>query len=263
MDFLQSVLSKAGDSGLLHPLSLIMGDQSCARTLLYVNVLDGACIGVLVSKALSYVMVLGSMIYKFPIIMNIVKAGHAGGMSPMSLYAETSAYVALAAFSFTQGDALSTYADLFFVCAQNLIIVSFIWLWGLGPKPSERVLMSHIFMTFAGAGGFVALVRYMLENQRDYVVLMATVITCMARIPQIISNASATTAGVQSPFTVLNSVLGCAAKCFVHAVETKNISLFMADFAPFLLNLTIFVQILGLSEKDAEAKKKLDSKKKK
>jgi mannose-P-dolichol utilization defect protein 1 len=234
-------------------VTLIMGDASCANTLFYRNFLDKKCLSLAISKALSYVLILGSCLYKVPIVVNILKQKSGRGLNMTAMYLETSAIFANVIYSYLRHQPLTTYGDLFAILAANFAIIVLVWIYGTGDKKEDKFGMGHILLVTALMGAFVAA---MFQVPSEHVALInwySTVVVTLSRIPQIISNQTTGDIGVQSAVTVGNASLGTAAKLFVVFVEAPDFALFAGNFLAFLCNVILFFQIMFIKPKKQPA----------
>jgi hypothetical protein len=215
----------------------------------------------LVSKALGFGMALGACFYKLPIIINAVKAGHCGGLSPLAFYLETSSFMANIYYNVRKDNPFSTYADLIAVGAQLVLLILMMWTLGLNEK-KERLPISHISAVI----GLFAILIYVIFNYIDeaalsYLMLYAIVVSLLSKVPQIIKNFQTKNTGVQSVITGVNSIAGPLVKVYIMLVETKDMFSLFFYVMSFVLNAVILSQIIAYgngnkSHSPVEAKSK-------
>lgn len=74
---MQSVISSLGKVTAIRSLvTAIMGIENvpCIDTLFEVDFLDNVCIKLAISKSISWALFIGALIYKLPVIRNIMKS---------------------------------------------------------------------------------------------------------------------------------------------------------------------------------------------
>ena len=71
----------------------------------------------------------------------------------------------------------------------------------------------------------------------------------LSRIPQIISNMYATSAGVQSSFVALLGLLGSAGKVYINFIEIDDPLAMVGAILPCALNVFLFLQTFSLEWK--------------
>lgn len=235
------------------PLFIVayLSNDSCATTLFNENFLDLICIRAVLTTLLRNVVLIGSLGYKLPMIINIFKRKGADGLNPYSLYLETSAYLALLSYNILKANQFWLYADCIAATTQNIIMILLLFYYGTN---KQSVGFVHISTTVFAFGLFQAMI---LQLPTGYWHLIATyfiIVSMMSRLPQIISNFSSSSKGVQSLFTCLNSSLGAAAKLFVNLNSTKDLYLIVGALVAFVINSTLLLQVLWLSHKEKIAK---------
>ena len=149
---IQNLLSKIAVLSPEFLVSQILQNNTCAAVLFHQDFLNSKCLGLAISKALGYVMLIGAFFYKLPIIFKIFKAKGGDGLNIVSVYLETSAYLSLLLYNVLTRSAFSTYGDLFPATFQNVIIVSLIWLWGIDKKKFSLI---HILVALFFFGTFM------------------------------------------------------------------------------------------------------------
>ena len=114
--------------------NLSLSNDSCIDTLFTQrNIVDGACLKVLISKSLGWVMTGASAIVKTPVIRNMLKAESAAGLSPQSIYLETIMYSCSVAYFVMKDlgdgklDEFNEYGENVNLTLQNVIIVLLMW----------------------------------------------------------------------------------------------------------------------------------------
>ena len=159
------------------------------------------------------------------------------------MYLETSSYLAALFYNIFRGSPFTTYGDYLAPIVQNLIIIGLIWLWGINKKPFS---FTHIFLILLITGIFISAIFFVPDEHQSFVMTYSIAIMMVSRIPQIISNFTTGTVGVQSPITLVNGVIGAAAKTFIIFVEANDLYLIAGSVISLTFNFTLLSQVLYL-----------------
>lgn len=92
------------DIPLVLPLAeWIWGTEAAPVCLSEIPFLGGSCLSQLLTKALGILIICGSMLNKIPIMINMINAQSAAGISRNSLYGEAMVYANCAMYGFLSG----------------------------------------------------------------------------------------------------------------------------------------------------------------
>ena len=219
----------------------IISSKICSDILFHKDFLDGPCLRLSISKALGYTMMLGSCLYKLPVLMKIYKVKGGEGISPLSVYLETTAYLASLSYNYVKGNPISTYGDLVASSSQNMLIIFLLWTMGTGK--GVQLPLQHKITAATGALLFLSLLRYMPMEYQHLIVSYSIVVLILSRLPQIVSNFTRDV-GVQSAITWGNAVLGAAAKSYTTLIETRDPLLVGGSLIALVLNAILLTQVL-------------------
>jgi mannose-P-dolichol utilization defect protein 1 len=206
----------------------------------------------LFSKALGYSSVLGSCFYKLPIIVNILKAGHCGGLSPLALYLETVALLASVVYNHIRGNPFSTYGDIAIIVIQLFLLIFLLFSLGTNAK-KEKLSSSHItgvvvfFLTY-----LYIIMKVVPSHASSNLIILSIISSLISKCPQILRNYQTKQTGVQSIITAGSSILGPLVKIYISLVETKDHYIFLYSLMIFILNFIIFLQILLYRKKSKD-----------
>ena len=167
------------------------------------------------------------------------------------MYLETSSYLAALFYNIFRGSPFTTYGDYLAPIVQNLIIIGLIWLWGINKKPFS---FTHIFLILLITGIFISAIFFVPDEQQSFVMTYSIAIMMVSRIPQIISNFTTGTVGVQSPITLVNGVIGAAAKTFIIFVEANSVISLTFNFT--LLSQVLYLQYIDNKKISSQTKLK-------
>ena len=218
----------------------ILQNRDCTNTLFYTNFLDPICLRLAISKSLGYVTIAGACLYKMPVIMNIYKSKSASGLHPLSVYLESSSFIALVYYNMQKLNAISTYGDNISASTQNLMIILLIWYYGIDGK---KLGASHVGLVLFAFIIFGICLSFCPAEQLGYIAIYSTVISTISKIPQVLQNFQTKSIGVQSWVTMLTSFLGVLAKLFICLTETSDdIYLVIGNGVAVALNGTLLLQ---------------------
>jgi hypothetical protein len=135
-----------------HPTKYWVFREDCFDKFLAFD-LDGECIKFSFFKALGYVIVAGSCLFKLPQIMKMNSNRSADGIPPISLYAEFINLIGLLGNSIRLQLSFSVYGEAVFTNVQNLAIIYLIWQY----NKSVGLAQKMIFIVFTIAYSYVLL----------------------------------------------------------------------------------------------------------
>eukprot|EP00475_Leptophrys_vorax_P019022 TRINITY_DN2599_c0_g1_i2.p1 TRINITY_DN2599_c0_g1~~TRINITY_DN2599_c0_g1_i2.p1 ORF type:complete len:279 (-),score=86.77 TRINITY_DN2599_c0_g1_i2:53-889(-) len=214
------------------------------------DLLNAACGKLVVAKALSLAIILGSLIVKVPQILNILRQG-AKGLSDLSITLEIIGYVITIAHAIQSGFSLDAYAEAFSILLQNVIIfllmlrestspfivAEFVILGSIGGETVRRILAF-----FASNGSMLILETSLMEFIRG----LSIFIFSGSRVPQIWSNFKNKSTGALSLPTLVMQFAGALARIFTTLADVKNSSpsVLWSFIVAASLSGTLILQIL-------------------
>lgn len=141
------------------------------------------CIKLVVSKALGYAIITGSLILKLPQILKILSAKDVTGLTPASFYMEVLLYVSSTVYNLLRGYPVSTWGENLVILVQNVILVLLLWTF-YTPKIAYATRFGLVVV-------FAALTAGMLLTPSEYQWALASAgipVSIIARIPQVRAN---------------------------------------------------------------------------
>ncbi|KAG6599658.1 Mannose-P-dolichol utilization defect 1 protein [Phytophthora cinnamomi] len=213
------------------------------------------CIKAVVSKALSYAIITGSLILKLPQILKILGAKDVTGLTPSAFYMEVVLYLSSTIYNLLRGYPLSTWGENLVILAQNVVLVLLLWAF-YTPKIAVSTRLGLVLVFAAMAAG-------MLSVPDEYQWLLASAgipVSIVARTPQILSNFKQGHTGQLALITLVLNLAGSIARLFTTLQETGDPVQVAGFGVTILLNGTLVLQVLlfwGATNKAlAEASKK-------
>ena len=201
------------------------------------NFFDIPCLKLLLSKCLSYGILLGAVFVKVPQIVNIMKSKSTHGLSPWMYIMENLGYLFTVVYNTRHGYPFSTFGEVVFLLIQGFILIA---LFGLYNK---RISLLAIVLPAYAAIGYYLYVMAPLSQlalfQTGNIALLAG-----SRLPQIWQNYRLKSTGVLSVVTVVMNVAGTTARIFTTMQEVEDSVVLVQAICSWALNLIIFLQVI-------------------
>lgn len=198
---------------------------------------EAADVGLIVSKALGFAIILASFFLKVPQIVKIAKAQSVAGLSTASLYLEVVLYLASLVYNVLQGYPFSTWGEVVIIFAQTVIILSMYWSY-------KGASFGTISGALAALSGLAALIVALPAEYRWIVPLCQIPVGMAARIPQIIANFSNGHTGQLSLITFTMNFFGSLVRAFTTFKEVKDPVMLFGYSVAVTLNAILVLQIL-------------------
>ncbi|KAF7729944.1 hypothetical protein EC973_003357 [Apophysomyces ossiformis] len=222
---------------LRDPLVALVGETCYDSLIQNFNLTDFACIKYALSKALGFGIVLGGSIVKIPQIVTIVAKKSAEGLSLASFLLETASYGIILAYNLRLANPFSTYGEVLFMAAQNVIITLLILFYA----------NKNMAVFFAGIGMMIAMycLMYILPPLAMASLYAATIpLSLASKIPQIYTNFIHRSTGQLSAFAVFNYFAGSTARVFTTMTELDDPLMLGGNILASILNAILVIQIL-------------------
>lgn len=214
----------------------------------------------LISKLLSYAIMVGALVQRVPQILKIWPSGTVQGLSAFMFLMDSVGYTITVAYNRDRGYAFSTYGENYFLLLQGMVIVLLIFWY-------SRAMLSVYFLGVAA--GYTALCYTLfaprvLNSQQVEALYLATIpIFCVGRVPQIIKNFVNGHTGALAMFPLVLAVVGAAARIFTTLQETSDSNVLLGYVLGGGLNTILLLQILFYwSATDAKLRVEAEKKKK-
>lgn len=215
--------------------------ESCADVILGLDVASDdffPCAKLSVSKAVGYAIILGAAILKVPIIINMLRASSAKGLSSVSLTLETTMYMSSFLYNFFAGMPFSTYGENGIILVQNIVIVALFLAYGGAGSSSSAAVIPAIL-------GLFALVGYFLPSDYHFLlVAWTTICVTSSKLPQILQNFHQKHTGVLSLITLALQFVGGVARLGTLFQEVDDMLVIGNTSLAVFLNFIILAQYL-------------------
>ncbi|CAH0485962.1 unnamed protein product [Peronospora farinosa] len=197
------------------------------------------CFKSIISKILSYGIIMGSLILKLPQILKILAAKDVTGLTPSAFYMEAVLYLSSTIYNLLRGYPLTTWGENLVILAQNILLVLLLWMF-YTPKIPVSTRFGFVLV-------FAAMAMGMLSIPEEFQWLLASAgipVSIVARIPQILSNFKQGHTGQLALVTLVLNFAGSVARLFTTMQETGDPVQVVGFGVGILLNCTLVVQVL-------------------
>ena len=192
----------------------------------------------LLSTAMGYLVIAGSMLFKVPQAVRIFRKKSAEGLSA-SMYILESAGIAMSlAFSMKNAFPFSTYGEAVFILLQNLAIMGGISLYSDTPRPPVlilAVLLASAAFAYAVSPSAPMLLVSVLQT-------ISIPLLNLSRIPQLILNHKNKSTGELAPSTLILQAAGNLARIFTTMVQVQNNLFLLSCLVAMVFNGALVAQ---------------------
>jgi len=210
------------------------------------------CLKLSVSKGLSTGIVAGAVMVKVPQIQRILAKRSVEGLRFQMFASEVIGSTVAIAYFIGRGMALAAYAELFFILAQNLVILTLMGIYGdKGRKTSGLAGLAPAGIAYA-AMIFVLATGMIPQQYLEWGYNATTLMLIYGRAPQIAANFAAKSTGELSQMTQVLMSAGSAARIFTTMQEGGSPSMIGAYVLSSSMNCVILAQMFlygGASKK--------------
>jgi len=211
----------------------------CYQALFVEHEFEIACIKLVISKLLGYLIILGSVFLKVPQILQIMKAKSVEGISFMMYYLEVAVYTITVAYSFNKQFPFSAYGDSVFVLIQDFVIVYLLFMYSGRINVAFIAVSSVYFIALSVLLGGIVDINILSLMQGATIPL-----GIISRVPQIWKNYSEGGVGNLNIITFFLNFAGALARVFTTLQELDDILFLIAYSSSTILNGTITAQII-------------------
>eukprot|EP01130_Rhizamoeba_saxonica_P000861 TRINITY_DN10758_c0_g1_i1.p1 TRINITY_DN10758_c0_g1~~TRINITY_DN10758_c0_g1_i1.p1 ORF type:complete len:229 (-),score=44.02 TRINITY_DN10758_c0_g1_i1:41-727(-) len=213
------------------------------------DLFGNGCTGLLVSKLLGFLIILGSLIVKVPQILKLTKLKSADGISMAMFQLELSGYLINACYSISLGYPFSTYGETVFLAIQNIIIMLLLYKYSTGVNLKAQLILGGYFV-FTG----VLLSGVVPSDVFSYLQASTIAIFSMSKLPQIYQSFVTKDASQLAIVTFLLNFVGSLARVFTTMKELDDIIVLSGFILGAVLNgiLTLEIILWGGSKEKKE-----------
>ena len=220
------------------------------------------CFSQLLTKALGVAIILGSCLNKIPIMLNMMKAKSAAGISRNSLYGEAVVYSCCALYGFLSGHPFTAYGENFSLLCQNVALVILSWQYASTPpgvKNQEKVFVIVGLMVFV-----FCVLNFLPESQHFMLMSSTWPVMLYARGSQVLETYNVQHTGNLSIATTTLNLVGGLIRVMTTLKETGDMVVISGYLLSVSLSFAMFLQYWMYLEntKEMAAKEKSQDTKK-
>lgn len=236
MNFLEGLIVRAG----------IMSAKCVGNYFTDYNFFDPDCGKLLLSKALGYLVILGSVGVKLPQIMSIARSRSAAGISLSMFVLDLIGFTITLGYNVARQNPFSTWGETLFLLTQTVIILALMLYY------SKNIGITSISTFVIWLAALGAMVTGQVPMEIMTLLQTASVGIFMAsKVPQILTNHRTKSTGKLSFITFFLSTAGAAARVFTTLQEVDDKIILMSAILGFALNLIITLQIMFYGDRSA------------
>ncbi|TVY18527.1 Mannose-P-dolichol utilization defect 1 protein [Lachnellula arida] len=242
MDSLRSALQPITHAlpAPIHELGTSIIGDVCYKTLvLDINLESTECLKLAISKGLGLGIIAASSIVKIPQILKLLSSKSSSGISFLSYFLETSAYLISLAYNYRQGFPFSTYGETALIAVQNVVIAVLVLNY------SGKSAGAAVFVAGLAASGAALFAPNVVDMQTlSYFQAGAGVLGVASKLPQIVAVWQEGGTGQLSAFAVFNYLLGSLSRIFTTLQEVDDKLILYGFIAGFALNAILAAQMV-------------------
>lgn len=191
----------------------------------------------IISTIIGVCVLIGSVLYKIPQVIRVVRRRSASGISVLMYSLETLGTTFSAVYFARRAFPFATYGEAVFIMAQNVLILGLIVYYQRLPTRAAGLLaLAYAVMLVLLYSSLVPL-RVLMVLQ-----VCSIPILNLARVPQILLNWRRRSTGELSPVTLGLQLLGNIARIFTTIAQVRDFLMFAAICVATLFNTVLFLQ---------------------
>lgn len=201
-------------------------------------------LGVL-STIVGVCVLIGSLIYKLPQVLRVIRRRSAAGISVLMYSLETIGTTFSALYFFRRAFPFASYGETVFIMVQNIILLSLIVFFQRLPR-IPAIILGLLYVTTV-----IALFSPYVPTSVLVILQLSSIpILNLARIPQIILNYNRKETGELSPITLGLQLLGNVARIFTTVAQVRDPLMFVGICVATCFNATLFGQWIYYSQRE-------------
>mmetsp|Transcript_15618 Transcript_15618/g.31572 ORF Transcript_15618/g.31572 Transcript_15618/m.31572 type:complete len:250 (+) Transcript_15618:109-858(+) len=192
------------------------------------------------SRLVGYGIVVGSVLYKVPQLVRIVRSGSSRGISAAMYSLDTVGTGLSAAYAYRMRFPVSAVGELYPVLTTNVAIMGLLYQYG---EPRERVMLVLVLVVgVIGAWAFVLRQAYSVAAFQALQLLSIPVVN-ISRIPQIWRNFRRQSTGELAPSTLFLAFIGSSLRMITTRLQLRDSAVFHGFLFGSLFNLVLLLQV--------------------
>ncbi|TVY84115.1 Mannose-P-dolichol utilization defect 1 protein [Lachnellula suecica] len=242
MDSLRSALQPITHNlpAPIRDLGVSIIGETCYKTLLLdVDLASTECLKLAVSKGLGIGIIGASTVVKVPQIIKLLRSKSASGISFLSYFLETSAYLIGLAYNYRQGFPFSTYGETALIMVQNVVITVLVLNY------SGKASTAALFVAGLASSAATLFAPNILDMKSlSYLQAGAGALGVASKLPQILAVWQEGGTGQLSAFAVFNYLAGSLSRIFTTLQEVDDKLILYGFIAGFILNAVLAAQMV-------------------
>jgi mannose-P-dolichol utilization defect protein 1 len=195
------------------------------------------CLKSIISRGLSFGIIVGSSILKVPQMYNFYKTKSTSGVSSAMLYLDVISFTPSPIYNMMMYHPFFTYGEQVIVLTENIILV--LMLWYYNQNSTSKCLGISIMYSLIVFGFFHAPQSIWWTYP-----LLGAAAAVLGRIPQITENYANQYTGTLSAFTFILNSLGGVARMFTTMNSTGDLYIATSQFIGVIFSIIVLVQII-------------------
>lgn len=198
----------------------------------------------ILSTIVGICVLIGSMLYKLPQVLRVVRRRSAAGISVLMYSLETVGTTFSALYFARRAFPFSTYGETVFIMIQNIVLLALIVFFQRLPRVPAIIIAIAYFATV-----FALLLPVVPLSVLVVLQLCSIPILNLARVPQIVLNYRRKETGELSPITLGLQLLGNVARVFTTIAQVRDPLMFIGICVATCFNTALFAQWLYYSRR--------------
>ena len=233
--------SKSTGSGKTYKLLIFQqdADLQCYDTWFTdYDFFDVACLKSIISRGLSFAIIIGSAALKVPQMYNFYKAKSTFGVSSTMLYLDVISFTPSPIYNFLMLHPFFTYGEQIIVLTQNIILIFMMWYYDKTNSTGKSISIALVYAA-------IVFGLFALPNNLWYAYpLIGAAAATIGRLPQMRDNYLNKHTGTLSAFTFVLNSLGGVARMFTTLNETGDKFIAASQLVGVSVSVVILVQIV-------------------
>ncbi|PNS21818.1 hypothetical protein CAC42_416 [Sphaceloma murrayae] len=217
----------------------LLGPQCYGSLLLNARLSDLPCLKLAISKALGIGIITASSVVKIPQLLKLLSSQSAAGVSFLSYFLETSAYLITLAYNVRQGFPFSTYGETALIAVQNVAIATAVLHF------SRLTSAAALFVAGLAAAAYALFTPDLVSSANlGYLQAGAGLLGVASKVPQILTVYREGGTGQLSAFAVFNYLVGSLVRIFTTLQEVDDKLILYGFISGFALNAVLAGQMV-------------------
>ena len=218
-------------------LSKVLSPHCYEEMMVKQHFFDMGCNKMFLSKTLGYLILLGSLMVKFPQIVKIKWNRSGQGVSVLAESIMLAAIFGSMAYGYTSEYPLSAYGDSFFLFLQTLVIILLVLYY------KRQYFTAALYLLLCSALTILMYRKLLPARLVDLLAALSMVLSVVSRLWQSFCIYKAKSTGNLSAITMLMLFFGSIARIFTSIEETGDPTLIWTYILNTLANFILILQL--------------------